>query len=109
MVQAPEPRVPGDTAQDPALPPGQAETGRTQGSKVAPAPKQNRAVQIGAPRPWSIQAPMEWETALVTAGADSRAGELATATVVGPPGITLYLGLSTATSEQGHHRINSSH
>ena len=45
------------------------------------------------PTPQSIQAPADWETAVVTAGADYRAGELATATVV-PTGVTLCLRLS---------------
>ena len=64
---------------------------------------------LGGPRPQSIQAPADWETVVVTAGADSRAGELATATIVVPPDVTLYLGLSRATREQGPHKINSSH
>ena len=37
VVQAPEPRAPGDTAQNLALPLGQEEAGRTQGSKDTPA------------------------------------------------------------------------
>ena len=45
------------------------------------------------PPPLSIQAPVDWETAVVTAGADSRAGELATDTAVVPPGVTLFRGL----------------
>ena len=46
------------------------------------------------PAPWSIQALVDWETVGVTAGADSRAAQLAACTVVVPPGVTLYLGLS---------------
>ena len=37
VEQAPDPRALGDTAQDPALPPGQAEVGRAQDSKEAHA------------------------------------------------------------------------
>ena len=33
---------------------------------------------------WSIQAPADWETVVVTVGADSRAGELAATTAVLP-------------------------
>ena len=51
----------GDTAQDPALPPGQVEAGRTQGSKDAPAATRPRAVQIYAPCPRTTQAPADWE------------------------------------------------
>ena len=35
-AQAPDPKVPGDTAQDPVLPLGQADARRTQDSKDAP-------------------------------------------------------------------------
>ena len=59
-AQAPEPRALGDTPQDLALPPGQAEA-RTQDSKDTPASTQPRAVQIGAPRPGSIQGAVDWE------------------------------------------------
>ena len=45
----------------------------------------------------------------VTDGADSRAGELATSTVVVLPGFTFSLGLSGVAREQGHHRANSSY
>ena len=44
-------RCAGDTAQDPALPPGQAEAGRTQGGEDAPAAPRPRAVQGGDPGP----------------------------------------------------------
>ena len=58
--------------------------------------------------PWSIQATVDWETAAVTAGVDYRAGDLADASVVVPPGVTLCLGQSGVTREQPH-RINRSH
>ena len=45
-----------------------------------------------APRPRSIQATLDWKNVIVTAGADSRAGELAAANDVVPPGATVYLG-----------------
>ena len=89
-VQALEPKALGNTAQDLVLPPGQVEAGRTQGSKDTPAtgiPELCRA----APPIGSIQAPADWETAVVTAGADSRAGELTAATVVVPSAVTLGL------------------
>ena len=41
----------GDTAQDLALPLGQAEAGRAQDSKNAPASRRPRAVQISGPNP----------------------------------------------------------
>ena len=47
--------------------------------------------------------------AVVTAGADSRAGELDATTAVVHSGVTLYLGLSMATRELEPHRINSYH
>ena len=50
-----------DTAQDPALPPGQVEAGRTQGGKDAPAARWPRAVQINTPCPRTIQVPGDWE------------------------------------------------
>ena len=53
--------------------------------------------------------PCGGEAAVVTAGPDSRSGELATASLVVPPCVTLCLGWSRATREQGPHRINSSH
>ena len=46
-AQAPS-RGAGDTAQDPALPPGQTEAGRAQDGEDAPATKRPRAVQLSA-------------------------------------------------------------
>ena len=46
------------------------------------------------PQPLEHPGPCGLRAAIVTAGADSRAGELAAATVVVPPGVTLYRGLS---------------
>ena len=77
-----------DTAQDPANPPGQAEAGRAQDSKDAPAP----AEQISGP-PRSLQA-LQTESSGATAGADSRAPKLA------PP-----LGLFLL----GPHGVNNPH
>ena len=88
-MQAPEPRAPGDTAQDPVLPPGQAEAGRAQDSKDAPAP----AEQTSSPAPQSLQA-LQTEISVVTEGAESRFPELA------PP-----LGLFLL----GPHRVNNPH
>ena len=111
VAQAPEPTALGDTVQDLALLLGQVEAGRTQDSEDTPAARRRRAVQISAPQPRSIQAiqaSVEWETVEVTAGADSRAGELATASGVVPPGVTLSLGQRGATREQRLHGVNSS-
>ena len=58
-AQSPEPKALGDTAQGPALPPGQAEAGRAQDSKDTPAAGQPRVVQISGPQPWSIQDPAD--------------------------------------------------
>ena len=60
-MQVREPRALEDTAQYPVLPPGQAEAGKTQGNKDAPVARGTWAMQISAPRPWSIQAPADWE------------------------------------------------
>ena len=68
-----------------------------------------QAVQISNSHPQSIQASVDWETVVVTTGADTRAGELAATSVVVPSGVTLCLGWSRAAREQGPHRINSSH
>ena len=68
-----------------------------------PAPRASRPLRTGSS--CGLGAPEDWEplrtgspcglgVAIVTAGADSRAGELAAATVVLHPGVTLYLGLS---------------
>ena len=61
VAQASEPKAPVDTAQDPALPWGQAEAGRAQDSKDIPDAGRPRAVQISAPCTQSIQAPVDWE------------------------------------------------
>ena len=103
------PRVLGGTAQDWVLPWGQAEAGRTQVSEDTPAAGRPGAVQTSALPPRSIQAPVDWETVVLTVGADSRTGELAAATVVVPPGVTLCLGLTGTPREQGPHKRNSSH
>ena len=54
-----EHRAPGDTAQDPALPTAQAEAGKAQDSKGAPAARRPRTVQMGGPAPRGIQAPAD--------------------------------------------------
>ena len=82
----------GDTVQNPVLPSGQVEAGRAQDSEDTPAAEHPRVVQASAPYPRNIQASAEWETAVVTMGADSRAGELNAATAVVPPCVTLCLG-----------------
>ena len=59
VAQAREPRVLGDTAQDLALPLGQPEARRAQGSKDTPAAGRPGAVQISSPHSRSIRAPMD--------------------------------------------------
>ena len=49
----------GDTAQDPALPPGQTEAWRAQDSNDSPATRCPQAVQVSSPCPWSIQASVD--------------------------------------------------
>ena len=60
-AQAPETRAGVDTAQDPAVPLGQAEAGRTKDSEDTAAAGHLRAVQISAPHPQSIQARVHWK------------------------------------------------
>ena len=99
VAQALEPRVPGDTAQDPALPLGQVEAGKAQDSEDTPAAGLHQAVQISDPCTWRIQANADGETEVVTAGTDySRAAELAATSLV-PSCVTLCLGWSGAARE----------
>ena len=105
----PRPRVPGDTAQDPVLALGQVEYRRARESEDAPVAGRPLAVQIRAPPPPEHSGQFRLGAALVTVGADSKAGELAAASVVVPPGVTLCMGPSVATREQRPHRINNSH
>ena len=51
-----------------------------------------RLCRSGPPLPWEHPDLCGLGAAVVTAGADSRAGELATASGVVPPGVTLCLG-----------------
>ena len=103
-----EPKAPGNTAQDRVLPLGQVEARRTQDSRDAPASGTPELCRSAPPPPVNPD-PCGLATAVVTTGVDSGAGELAAANIVLPPGVTLCLGLSRATSEQGPHRINSFH
>ena len=94
-AQAPEPRVPRDTAQDPALrwdrwKPGGEDTGQQGHSCCWAAP--HWADQH--PTPLEHPGPCGLRAAIVTVGADSRAEELAATIVVVPPAVTLYPGLS---------------
>ena len=93
----------------PGLTPGQAEARRAQDSKDTPAQAVPQAVQVSAPPPPEHPGPCGLGAAVVTAGADSRAGEPAAATVVVPPGVTVCLGRGGAARGQGPHGINSSH
>ena len=103
-AQALDYRAPGDTAQDPALVLEQVEAGRPQDSEDSAASGRPQAVQISAPHhPRGIQDSADWETAVVTVGVDSRAGEMAAASGVVPPCVILCLG------EVGSHGVNSSH
>ena len=51
VAKAPEPRAPGDTDQDPALPGGQTEAGRAQDSKDAPATGRLELCRSAGPAP----------------------------------------------------------
>ena len=75
----------GDTAPDLALPPGQAEARRAQESKDTPASGRPLAKQTSGPIPGASR-PLQTDSPIVTAGADSRAGELTATTAVFPPG-----------------------
>ena len=89
------PQIPGCWGTQPRIlwfPPGQAETGRAQDSEDSPAARCPQAVQIcastvlGAPRP-------VWTGRLCNyCRIGSRAGDLATTSVVVPPCVTLCLG-----------------
>ena len=94
VVQAPEPRAPGDTAQHPALPRDRQRRGGHGTARTLLPLGTPELCRSAPPTPRSTQASADWETVVVTAGADSRAGELA-ATVV-PPCVTLCLGQSRA-------------
>ena len=103
-----------DKTQDPVVPLGQAEAGKEQDSKDAPAMGGPQAVQVGthtAPPlpPQEHLGQCRLGAAVVTVGPDSRTGDPAAASVVVLPGVTLCLEKSRATWEQGPHRINSSH
>ena len=99
--------IPGHRGTQPKilLPLGQAEAKRIQGSRKL-LPPGNPELCRSVPPPPEHPRPCGLGAAVVTAGTDSRAGKLATAGVVVPPAVTLYLGLNR---EQGPHRINSSH
>ena len=104
--QAREPRVPGTQPRIPP-PPVIGGGGRAQDSedtcRRGPRPEQISSPAQEHPDPCRLGA------AEVTVGADSRAGELAAASAIVPPGVTLCHRQSKAAREQGLHRINSSH
>ena len=91
-AQAQDPRAPGGRGQDPAAPPGQAEVGRAQDSKDAPAAGCPELYRSAPPDPLEHPGPCGLGPMGVTAGADTRAGELADTSGVAPPGVTLCLG-----------------
>ena len=99
-AQALDPRAPGDTVHDLALPPGQAKVERAQDREGT-----GRSVPLTR----EYQASVDRETALVTGGADSRAGDPAVASAFVPTGVTLCLGRSRATREQEPKGVNRSH
>ena len=87
----------------------QVEAGRAQDSEDAPAARRPKLCRLATPAAPEHPGQCRPGAAGVTGGADSRAGGLATATVVVPPGVTLCLGLSGAAREQGPQGVNSSH
>ena len=109
VVQAPDPRVLGDTAQDSALPPGQVEVGRVQDSEDTSAARRPQALQISTLQPWEHPGQCRLRAVVVTAGADSSPRELAAASGAVPLGVTLCLRWSRATREKRPHGVNSSH
>ena len=97
------PRIPGrwDTAHHPVLPPpGQVEGGvhRTGNSPAAGRPG---VVQVSDPHHRSIQASVDWETRVVTRGELTPGPDLAAASVVVPPGVTLCLGGAGLPGDRG--------
>ena len=82
-----------DTAQDPAISPGQVEMRRAQDSKDTPASRCPLAVQISAPASREHLDQCRVGAAVMTGGADSRAGDLAAANV-------LFLLMSSGTWER---------
>ena len=105
-VQAWEPRAQG-TQPRIRLHPGQAEAGRPRQDSKDTCRWGPQAEQVRGPAP-EHPVPCRLGVAVVTAGADSRAGELATATAI-VPCVTSCHGQSRAAGEEGPHRINSSH
>ena len=91
---APVPRVRGDTTQDPALPhpQGRRRQGGHRAARMFLPPGTPKLCRSAPPAPGSIQASADWETVVVIVGTDSRAGELAAASGVAPPGVTQCLG-----------------
>ena len=86
----PGPRVLG-TQRGSCAPPGAGRSGEGPGQRGGSCHRRPRAVQIGVPAP-EHPGPCGLGAAVVTAGADSRAGELASTSGVAPPGVTLCLG-----------------
>ena len=91
MLQA---RSPGDQGTQPRIR-GSPRTGRGWEDTGQPGHSCSQAQSCAdrAPTP-EHPVPCALGAAVVTVGADSRSGQLAAATVVVPPGVTLYLGLS---------------
>ena len=107
MGQAPDSRMPGDTAWT-GTPPGQVEAWRAKDSEALLLPGASGLCRSVSPQPWSFQASADWELQLLlqklTPGLD-----------IWPLPVWLFLLVSPcawevgATREQGPHRINSSH
>ena len=102
------PQIPGrqaDTAHDPVLSPG-----RVQDSEDSPVAGQPEAVQISNTPilPWEHLGQCGLGAVVVTVGADSRAGELASTSVVVPPGVILCIGQAGPPGNRGLMGINSS-
>ena len=66
-AQALDPRAPGDTAQDPELPLGQADMGGPRIVRMLMPPGAPKLCRSVTPARGSIQTSADWETAVVTA------------------------------------------
>ena len=111
VAQALEPRAMGGHSPGPCASHrtsrGWKDTGQRGGScRLAPLSCADQRPPHPVP---GISRPVQNGTVVLTGGADSRAGELAAASLVVPPCVTVCLGLSGTTREEGLHRINSSH
>ena len=99
-AEAPDPRAMGDKAQGPVLLLGQSEPRRARTGRTLLPPCAPELCRSVLPDPGSFQ-PLRTETTVIAARANSRARELAAASVGVPPGATLCLGGSRMPENRG--------